>query len=154
MYDKFKKYQNSEKGFTILEVILSLFIVSITAIVLLTTIYETNRMDRFSKENKLTATLIDSYVSYYSDLKITEKNLNVVYADIGQVNLMDNYRDSLSVVDKELVKTFQDLEVICSNRPEITNDERYLVNKFYCEQNGRKINKGKPFIIKKYINKG
>lgn len=145
--------QKHEKGFSVLEVVLSLAIVSATMLVLLTAIYETNRMDTLAKENKLTANLVDTYIGYYRSIEVTKMNEDALLSDISDVNLVDNYVKTLSTEAKNSVamKTYQDLDVICFNSPRKTSDSKYIVFTIQCERDGTKMNKGRPFIIKKYI---
>ena len=149
------KKQLHEKGFSVLEVVLSLAIVSATMLVLLTSIYETNRMDTLAKENKLTANLVDTYIGYYRSLEVTNLNEDALLSDISDVNLVDNYVRTLSPEAKNSVamKTYQDLDVVCFNSPRKVGNGKYMVFTIQCERDGKKINKGRPFIIKKYIKK-
>lgn len=150
---------NSEDGFTMVEVIMTVAVVAITMTVLLLVVTATNKVDTFSKENKLTENLIEPYLSYYKNADVTKDNLNIYLSDLGDVDLAKFARQQAAKGATDIPtmnKMYRDLHLVCSNTPSLLKDsegnDSYLEFNIHCEKNGNKINRGKPFIIKKYIN--
>lgn len=156
--EKHPKVQR-EKGFTLLEVILTIMVVSITSSVLFLMVSNTNRVDTLAKENKLTENLLEPYLSYYQNSEVTQSNYNVYLSDLADVDLAKFARQQ-SVKEKgsttNLSTRYRDLHIVCNNTPTLfTNSDgkaNYIEFSISCEKNEQKINKGKSFVIKKYIN--
>jgi competence protein ComGC len=144
----------SEKGFTVYEVIISLFIVSAAILSSALLLGDINDIDVKSKETHYAKQLIDPYLSYYQNLEVKEKDLNIYLSDVNRIDLIKKSRD----IDPQNVPLmFKDLKVNCENYPYEILDEsgypEYLVFEITCDINDSNINKGKSFEIKKFINK-
>lgn len=144
----------SEKGFTIFEVILALFIVSVAFLSCGHLLDSINKADNLTKETHYAKKLIDPYLSYYQGLEVKEKDLNVYLSDVNRVDLLKQSRD---IDPASVPMSFKDLRVVCENYPyevlDENGDPEYLVFEITCEINNHKINKGRSFEIKKFINR-
>lgn len=152
--EKLKKLvKSNNEGFTMYEVILSVFLVSVVMVVLFTIIVEINNIDNKSKEMNFSEQLLEPYISYYKNVEVTKDNLDVFLSDVGSVDLV---KEARSYGISSVPNNFRNLDLVCENKPEIIKDSKgkneYIKFVINCEKNGGKINRGNPFIITKYIN--
>lgn len=143
----------NSKGFTILEVVLTVFLVSVVMLVLFTIIAEMNEADRKSKEMNYVEQLIEPYISYYKNVEVTNDNLDAFLSDVGEVNLV---KEARSYNIASVPNNFRNLDLICENKPELIKDDKgkneYIKFVISCEKDGNKINRGNNFIVIRYIN--
>lgn len=142
-----------EKGFTILEAILSLFIVSVALLVLFSIMNEINKVDHKSKEMNYSYQLLEPYLSYYKSVDINKDNLNIFLSDVSDVDLVKEARSSF---ENGVPVTLRNLKLVCENKPELIKNSKgendFIKFSISCKKNGNKINRGNPFIIIRYIN--
>lgn len=162
------KILKDEKGFTLLEVILSVFIVSVALLGIFIFISDINKIDNMSKENHYGEKLIEPYISYYQNLEVKRSEVNQYISDIERDYLEGSNKDYLLEKGPDLTpKSFRNLKVYCDkdvveldskgNRfgdtgYDIIEGSVYLNFEIKCEVNGREVNKGKEFMVLKYIN--
>lgn len=142
-----KNRERDEKGLTILESLVSLFLVSIALLSFYLVIYETNRIDSMSKEHHFVEQLVRPYLDYYMRVDVTQDKVNVFLSDVQTVDLTSKMRK-----DGSLPKAFRDLHVKCMNNPKLLDNKKYIEFEIMCEVNNKKLNKGNPFRIKRFID--
>ena len=142
--------KDTEKGFTLFEVLLTVALVSVSLLTLFSIISSINKTDIKAKEDNFTKQLIDVYISYYNDIEITKENVSLYTSDFSEVNLVKNLKNNGGNVPT----VFRNLDVICNNTPSLIKQDGsdYVLFTITCEKNGKKISRGNGYSILKYIN--
>lgn len=140
----------NERGFTLVETMLSVVIVSIAMFSMFMIVKEIDIVDRSSKQASFAEKLIDPYLAYYQEIEVITAKENIYLSDVSAVNLVDVAR---SKNPSGIPKDFRDLDVVCVNDPSILKDgsARYMEFRINCEIDNQKVNKGRPYVIKKLI---
>lgn len=145
-----KRLLRNERGFTLVETMIAIVIASVTLVTVFLIINEIDKVDNNSKKLSYAESLIDPYLAYYQDLDVKRSDENVYLSDVSKVNLVDVARKD----NKDGVPSnFRDLDVVCVNDPELLKDgtTRYVEFRISCEVDNKKVNKGRPYIIKKLV---
>lgn len=140
----------NERGFTLVETVLSVIIVSVAMLSLFMIVKEIDVVDQSSKQASFAEKLIDPYLAYYQEIEVTTAKENIYLSDVNKVNLVDVAR---AKNPSGVPVNFRDLDVECVNDPSILIDgsARYMEFRINCEVDNQKVNKGRPYVIKKLI---
>lgn len=125
---KFRKNQeiHSERGFTLVDTLLSLAVVSIASATLFTVITAMNNMDTENKQNKLTYDLLTPYLDYYKTVEINRKNYRNFATDFTTVDLVHEIENRAYI--ENLVNRANGLGITETDEAEkITNEKEYVM---------------------------
>lgn len=129
-----------------MEVLIAFILLTVMTTVIFFLVRETDRIDIESKRIHFAETLINPYIAYYQNTDVKKSDVSIYLSDVQTVDLVKEYRNSGGIVPSTLVDT----KVLCENSPEEVAG--YVVFDIRCEVNGKEINKGRSYVIKKYID--
>lgn len=129
-----------------MEVLIAFILLTVMTTVIFFIVRETDRVDIESKRIHFAETLINPYIAYYQNTEVKKSDVSIYLSDVQDVDLVKEYRKGGGIVPSMLV----DMSVVCENRPEEVAG--YMVFDIRCEVNGKEINKGRSYVIKKYID--
>ena len=129
-----------------IEVLVAFILLTVMTTVIFLLVRETDRVNIESKRIHFAETLINPYIAYYQNTEVRKSDVSIYLSDVQTVDLVKEYRNTGGIVPSTLVDT----KVVCENRPEEVAG--YMVFDIRCEVNGKEINKGKSYVIKKYID--
>lgn len=136
--------EGSEGGFTMIELLLSILIVSVGLLSFAMIVSSNSKLDLEVKKLHFAEDLISNYIIYLEEVDINRGNISDRVNESGRVDLVDRYGGSFPKGMR--------VEVVCDTVVEIIDIDKFMRFSVTCEVDNKKINRGIPYEIKRYIH--